>query len=268
MQPQINRDTQLCVSLSARPSNIGTRFHNHLYSQLGLNFIYKAFSPVNLTNAILGIRGLPIRGAAISMPFKSEVIPLLDEIHPTADAIGSVNTIVNQAGHLVGYNTDYIAVLNLLREHLDSSKTVTVLGSGGMAKAVVAAAVELGHEVTVVGRNKETGQRLADQYRASFSSSYLGSDVVINATPIGMAGGDLTETPIPADALEEVSLVFDVVAMPVETALVRASRKLNKSVITGRQVMTLQAVEQFHLYTNIMPTKNQILAAETFAHSE
>lgn len=252
--------------MSARPSNIGTRFHNHLYAQLGLNFVYKAFSPVDLTNAVLGIRGLPIRGAAVSMPFKSDVIPMLDEIDPTADVIGAVNTIVNQSGHLIGYNTDYIAVRNLLHKHFDSAQTVTVFGSGGMAKAVVAAANSLGHEVTVVSRNQATGQKLANQYQATFASNFLGSDILINATPIGMAGGDLEQLPIPVESLTEVSAVFDVVAMPVETALVRAATNLKKPVITGRQVMTLQAVEQFFLYTDIMPNTAQILAAEAFAH--
>ena len=69
----------MCISLSARPSNNGTRFHNHLYEQLGLNWIYKAFAPTNLEQAIAGVRGLGIRGCAISMPYKEDVIALVDE---------------------------------------------------------------------------------------------------------------------------------------------------------------------------------------------
>ena len=67
----------MCISLSARPSNNGTRFHNHLYEQLGLNWIYKAFAPTNLEQAIAGVRGLGIRGCAISMPYKEDVIALV-----------------------------------------------------------------------------------------------------------------------------------------------------------------------------------------------
>ena len=66
----INKDTQLCMSLSGRPGNFGTRFHNSLYQQLDLNYIYKAFSTTNIEDAVKGIRALAIRGCAISMPFK------------------------------------------------------------------------------------------------------------------------------------------------------------------------------------------------------
>jgi len=66
----LNKDMTLCISLSARPSNNGTRFHNHLYEALGLNWIYKAFAPTDLGQAIAGVRGLGIRGCAVSMPYK------------------------------------------------------------------------------------------------------------------------------------------------------------------------------------------------------
>ena len=70
----LSKDTQLCISMSGNPSNIGTRFHNRLYDELGLDYVYKAFSPTDLEQAVAGIRGLPIRGAAVSMPFKEQVI--------------------------------------------------------------------------------------------------------------------------------------------------------------------------------------------------
>lgn len=96
----INKDTQLCMSLSGRPSNFGTTFHNYLYDKLGLNFIYKAFTTQDIEHAIKGVRALGIRGCAVSMPFKETCMPFLDEIHPSAQAIESVNTIVNDNGFL------------------------------------------------------------------------------------------------------------------------------------------------------------------------
>jgi shikimate dehydrogenase len=108
--PILNKDMTLCISLSARPSNIGTRFHNFLYDELGLNFVYKAFAPVTLKDAIAGVRGLGIRGCAVSMPYKEAVIELVDTLDASARAIDSVNTIVNDNGHLHAYNTDYTAV--------------------------------------------------------------------------------------------------------------------------------------------------------------
>ncbi|EOE9712517.1 shikimate 5-dehydrogenase, partial [Salmonella enterica subsp. enterica serovar Kentucky] len=103
MTKRINKDTQVCMSLAARPSNFGTRFHNYLYEALDLNYLYKAFSPTDLTHAISGVRGLGIRGCAISMPFKEACIPLVDELDASAQAIHSVNTIVNTNGHLKAY---------------------------------------------------------------------------------------------------------------------------------------------------------------------
>jgi len=108
----ITKDTRLCISLSARPTNIGTRFHNHLYEVLDLDFVYKAFTTDDITAAIAGVRGLGIRGCSVSMPWKEDVIALVDEMTPSADAIHSVNTIVNDDGRLVAYNTDFIAIEN------------------------------------------------------------------------------------------------------------------------------------------------------------
>jgi len=114
MKPPIGRDTQLCMSLSARPGNAGSRLHNHLYELLGLDFVYKSFSTRDLPASIGGIRALDIRGCAISMPFKEAVIPLIDHLEPSARAIEGVNTIVNDGGVLKGYNTDFVAVRDLL----------------------------------------------------------------------------------------------------------------------------------------------------------
>jgi shikimate dehydrogenase len=103
----ITKDTVLCMSLSGRPSNVGTRFHNFLYAELDLDFVYKAFTTTDLAAAIAGIRALGIRGCGVSMPYKEACIELVDEVDGSAVAIGSVNTIVNTDGRLRAYNTDY-----------------------------------------------------------------------------------------------------------------------------------------------------------------
>ena len=168
MTLRLSRDTQLCISLSARPSNVGTRFHNYLYEQLGLDFVYKAFAPTDIAAAVAGIRGLGIRGAAVSMPYKQAVIPLIDEVDSTASVINAVNTIVNTSGHLKGFNTDFIAVRQLLGDaaiHPDAS--VLVLGSGGMARAVIAAVQDVGlNNRFINARNSEAATALATQYSA------------------------------------------------------------------------------------------------------
>jgi len=187
MQPlPIDRETRLCMSLSGRPGNFGTRFHNFLYRELRLNFVYKAFTTRDLPAAIGGIRALGIRGCAISIPFKEACVPLMDALDPTAAAIGAVNTIVNDDGHLRAYNTDYIAVRRLLETHRVSPDTqFAVRGSGGMAKAVVAALRSQGFRSgTVVARNETAGRALANAYGFGWSPTLNDRPaLLVNAAP-------------------------------------------------------------------------------------
>lgn len=265
----VGRATTVCMSLSARPGTFGSRFHNHLYQALGLDFVYKAFSTSDLPAAIAGVRALGIRGCAISMPFKEACIPLLDGLAPSARAIDSVNTIVNDVGVLTGHNTDYAAVVSLLRRHhLSADTSFALQGSGGMAKAVAAALRDQGLRAgVIVARNAHTGSALANSYGYRYQA-VLGEQrphMLINVTPLGMAGGNADTLAFPRAAIESAQLVFDVVAVPVETPLVRAAREAHKTVITGGDVIVLQAVDQFVLYTGITPSEPQIGAAAAFA---
>ncbi|MEN8581718.1 shikimate 5-dehydrogenase [Burkholderia sp. RS01] len=274
--PILNKDMTLCISLSARPSNNGTRFHNYLYDQLGLNWIYKAFAPTDLAQAIAGVRGLGIRGCAVSMPYKEDVIALVDVMDPSAKAIDSVNTIVNDAGRLTAYNTDYTAIEQLLeRNTVPTDYSVLLKGAGGMAKATAAALRDAGFkDVTIIARNEAAGRALADLYGFAWRAD-LGSgpdataDLIINVTPVGMAGGpDAESLSFPAEAVDAANVVFDVVALPPETPLIKAARAAGKKVITGAEVATIQALEQFVLYTGIRPTDQQVRDAEAFVRAQ
>ena len=252
----ITKDTTLCVSLAARPSNIGTRFHNFLYEALDLDYVYKAFAPADLAGAVAGVRGLPIRGAAVSMPYKEAVIPLLDELDPSAAVMQSVNTIVNTDGHLVGHNTDYTAVASLLRSHEVPVTPVLLRGSGGMARAVGSALRDAGFtEGTLVARNEATGRALADELGWSWAADVDGrtAPLVVNVTPLGMTGADASVQSFDDATVAAADVVFDVVALPAETPHVRAARAAGRHVITGAEVIALQAEEQFVLYTGVRP---------------
>ena len=271
VMPILDKDMTLCISLSARPSNNGTRFHNHLYDQLGLPFVYKAFAPTDLEQAIAGVRGLGIRGCAVSMPFKERVIPLVDELDPSASAIDSVNTIVNNDGHLTAYNTDYSAIRSLLVQHrVPTVLTVLVRGSGGMAKAVAAALRDAGFtRGTIVARNETTGRPLADLYGFDWRADVerANADLLVNVTPVGMEGSAAHQLAFSAETIAAASVVMDVVALPSETPLVIAARAAGKPVITGAEVATLQALEQFVLYTGVRPTPEQVRLASEFARA-
>jgi len=272
MRPPLTKDTRLCISLAARPSNIGTRFHNYLYDLLGLDFIYKAFTTTDIVAAIGGVRALGIRGCSVSMPFKQDVIPLVDRVEDSARAINAVNTIVNDDGHLTASNTDYIAVQRLIDEHgLDGSQSVLIHGSGGMASAVGAAFRDSGfHNGIVVARNAETGAALAKQlgyeYAPEVGSHTAG--VIVNVTPVGMAGGpDAHSSAFEKSTITKSDTVFDVVALPSETPLITAAREAGVKVITGGEVIALQAAEQFERYTGVRPTPEQVADASAVSRA-
>jgi shikimate dehydrogenase len=272
MPRTINRDTKLCMSLSGRPGNFGTRFQNFLYEALDLNFVYKAFTTKDLPAAIAGVRALGIRGCAVSMPFKEACIPLVDEIDASAQAIASINTIVNDEGLLRAYNTDYIAIRKLIERYRISPQTRVVLrGSGGMAKAVACAFRDAGFASGhIVARNEETGRRLADVcgYAWAAHASGLNAELLVNVTPIGMEGrAEADALAFSREEVDSARMVFDVVALPVLTPVVRLARSLGKPVITGAEVIVLQAVEQFVLYTGVRPDDALIERATAHALS-
>lgn len=268
-KPPIGRDTRLCMSLSARPGNFGTRFHNRLYELTGLDFVYKAFSTTDLAGAIGGIRALNIRGCAISMPFKEAVIPMLDGLAPSASAIDSVNTIVNDDGVLTGHNTDYAAVRHLLSDIAPATAFV-LRGSGGMAKAVAAALRDSGfRDGTVVARNEAAGRALAELYGFAWSASVdRAADLLINVTPIGMTGADADALAFPTDMIAASTIAFDVVQYPPETPFLAAAAAAGKRTITGTDVATLQALDQFTLYTGVTPTAAQVADAAAYARAQ
>lgn len=266
----LNKDTRVCISLAGRPSDLGTRFHNRLYAELELDFLYKAFSTDDLEGAIRGVRALGIRGCSVSMPFKSAVIPLLDEIEDSAGDIGAVNTVVNDEGVLTGSNTDVEAVTALLVEHaLDPGSRVVIRGSGSMASAVSAAFARAGfHRTTLWARNAEAGAAIAERDGHRFADTEPDdADVLVNVTPLGMAGADEDALAFEPGLIRGASAVFDVVALPVETPLIRAARAAALPVITGAEVHALQAALQFERYTGVALTRDQVDRAHAFARA-
>ena len=271
--PILNKDMQVCISLAARPSNLGTRFHNYLYDELGLNFVYKAFTTDDLEGAVRGIRALNFRGCSVSMPFKEAIIDFVDVMAPSALAIESVNTVVNDGGVLTASNTDFEAVLSLIVERgIDKSLSVLLRGSGGMAKAVAAAFKQAGFSaVTIQARNIEAGQALATKLGFSFvSDARLAAnpqnfDILVNVTPIGMTGANESELSFASVLIDRAQVVFDVVAFPAETPLIVAAKAAGKEVITGAEVIALQAALQFEAYTGVALTDDQVRRASAFS---
>lgn len=268
----ITKDTKLCMSLAACPGNFGTLFHNYLYNKLSLDFVYKAFTTNNLKAAIEGIRALNIRGCAVSMPYKEACIQYLDELDISAKSIESVNTIVNTDGFLKAYNTDYIAIERLLhKNNISTSMPFIVRGNGGMAKAVLGALHDNGFKNgTVMTRREKEGQELAALYgyKHILDNQNPQAQLLINATPIGMAGGKEAESlSFNIDSIKNADVIFDVVALPVETPLIKEAMKQGKQIISGADVAVIQSLEQFILYTGVRPSLEIVKEASDFARN-
>jgi shikimate dehydrogenase len=204
------------------------------------------------------------------MPFKEACIPMLDELDASAKAIDSVNTIVNTNGHLKAYNTDYIAIAKLLVEHrVPADLAFALSGSGGMAKAVACALRDAGFKKgVIVARNEAAGRRLADLYGFEWQPDMadVQAEMLINVTPIGMAGGlDAQTLSFSEAAINAAQVIFDVVALPSETPLIQYAQARGKKIITGAEVFAIQAVEQFVLYTGTRPSDALFQQAAKFA---
>ena len=266
----LTKDTRVCISLAGRPSNLGTRFHNFLYAELGLDFVYKAFSTDDLQGAIRGMRALGFRGCSVSMPFKTSVLAFVDSVEESARAIDAGNTIVNDDGVLTASNTDVTAVGRLLDDHdVPRNSRVLIRGSGSMASAVSAAFRHAGFTSgTLWARNEIAGAALAERDRWTFTTApEQEADVLVNVTPVGMSGADQDALAFEPALISAASTVFDVVAFPTVTPLIRAARASGTPVITGAEVHALQAALQFERYTGVRLTREQVEAAAAFSRS-
>lgn len=250
----ISKDTQVCISIAEMPSNFGTTLHNMAYSALNLDFIYKAFSTKDLVGAIDGVRALGIRGCSVSMPYKKIVIDIIDNVDVAAKRIGAVNTIVNTAGCLTGYNTDLVGAHQALSAFkIKPSERVLLLGAGGVARAILGALHQIGCQNIFVANHNfsklEDLQSIANFTAIPWSVREDASvDLLINATPIGMEN-NLISMPVSTRFVQQVRGVMDVVVSSKDTNLIATARNLGKLVSPG-YVMTLeQALEQFFLYT-------------------
>ena len=273
VRPPLNKDTRLCISLAARPSNIGTRFHNYLYDQLGLDFIYKAFTTTDIAAAIGGVRALGIRGCSVSMPFKEDVLRLVDEIEQSArrSSRSTPSSTTTGASPLPTPTTSPCS--DCIAEHrLDRAQSVLIHGSGGMAKAV---GIRIPRQRLPrrdgrraqrrdrPGVGRATGLRLARPHLGGATAT-----LIVNVTPIGMAGGpEAAEPRFATTTLAGADTVFDVVALPPETPLIAPPRDAGKHVITGAEVIALQAAEQFERYTGVRPTPEQVAEASAFSRA-
>jgi shikimate dehydrogenase len=243
--------------------------HNSAFNTLGLNSVYVAFDidPESIEEAARAIRVMGIRGINITIPHKQTIIPYLDEVSPDAKLTGAVNTVKNENGKLLGYNTDVGGFLRAIREDLDFSpegNTLFLIGAGGAARAVLSAfCMNGGAVVYITDIIKDKALELANQFKANFQNitietveldnqnlieqKFNEADILVNASPAGMDGvGSLD---IPLTSLNKNAVVYDLVYKPPDTNLLKEAKQLGHKASGGLSMLLYQGAESFEIWT-------------------
>lgn len=229
--------------------------HNQAFSSTGYPGVYVPFQVQDVGAAMDGIRTLNIHGISVTIPHKETILPYLDRIDESASQIGAVNTVLNDKGRLVAYNTDaYGAVLALSEKTSIRNKDVVIIGAGGAARAIGYGILKAGGRLHIVNRSAEKGETIARFLGASFYPmecfGQAPCDILINTTPVGMHP-HVDETPIPQAQLNDRMVVMDIIYNPVKTRLLEAAEKIGARVISGVPMFVYQGAKQFELWTGL-----------------
>ena len=231
--------------------------HNAAYRAVGLDWVYVAF-PVAVgavRDALVGLAALGAAGCNVTMPHKAEAARACDQLEASAATLGVVNTVATRSGCLVGSSTDGEGFVDAAREAdvtLDGA-TVVIVGAGGAARALAHALGAAGARVVVAARRPDAAAgvvALAAGARAVALDAAAGelaeSDVVVNATPLGMRGEG---PPFDPGVLHRGQVVFDTVYAPPETRLLTAARERGARALNGLGMLVHQAARSFTLLT-------------------
>jgi shikimate dehydrogenase len=218
-----------------------------------------------LETVIKGLKAIGISGFNITIPHKSTIIPFLDEIDELALSIGAVNTVVNENGKLVGYNTDGYGFIKGLNPYMSSfsDKKVLVIGAGGAARAIYFTMAKMKPlAIDISNRTVLKAQELIDACPYESNSKalsleeaelYLNEyDVVIQTTMIGMYP-KISEMPISLKLLKSQSLVCDIIYNPLETQFLMEARQKGATVQNGVEMFVYQGALAFEKWTGIFP---------------
>jgi len=259
----INAETQL-YGVMGNPvrHSLSPIIHNGAFRRMGLNAAYLAFEVKNLAEAVSGIKGLGIRGVSVTIPFKTQIIPFLDQLDEVAGKIQAVNTICNEGGKLIGYNTDWQGALAALEQKVDlEGKRVLLLGAGGAARAIAFGLKVRGCQVFICNRSPQKAVDLANElgfvHRPLSFNGRMDADVLVNATSAGMSPND-EESLVPKEILAKEVTVMDIVYKPLRTKLLREAEERGCQTIDGLEMLALQGAAQVEIWTGKKPEIEKI----------
>ncbi|MGI8918055.1 MAG: shikimate dehydrogenase [Pyrinomonadaceae bacterium] len=272
---KINLETQVMglVGMPVRHS-VSPKMHNAAFNSTGINAVYIPFPVRDLASFMRRLVNprtreidLKIRGLSVTAPHKSAVMSTLDWIEPTAVELGAVNTIVVEGDQLHGYNTDGHAFMQVIKEAFGDLENArcAVIGSGGVARAVLWSLKQVAASAIVFARNESQAKALAAEFGAGCESldkaTFATFDLVINTTPLGTAGKLQEQTPACAAQFRGARLACDLVYNPLETRFLREARAAGCQTLGGLPVLVKQALEQFRLWTGVQAPEQVMLHA-------
>ena len=213
---------------------LGHSYSPQIHALLG-NYSYQLFEkePEEIGDFL---KNGDFTGLNVTIPYKKEVIPFLDELSPAAARLGAVNTIVRRDGKLIGHNTDYFGFRRLVQESglQVAGKKVLVLGSGGASSTAVAVLQELGAKVTVISRSGENNYENLDRH--------ADAAVIANTTPVGMYP-NTGKSALSLDGFPRLEGVLDAVYNPARTQILLDAERRGLAAVNGLWMMVAQAKE-------------------------
>jgi len=263
----VNGKTRVCAIIGDPVEHsLSPVMHNAAFKKLGLNLVYVAFTVTSteLKTAVLGAKSLGLKGLNVTMPHKNAVMNYLDAVDSTAKSIGAVNTVLNNQGKLIGYNTDGSGAMIALQENgVDpEEKKLVLLGAGGAAKAIAYQAAQDVEELVILNRTPEKAKKLAEALKSfgakvkagTLSSKVLEeelptTDILVNATSVGMPP-DVDISPVPSDLLHSDLSVMDIIYNPLETKLLKDAKSAGAKVVSGIEMLLYQGAVAFEIWTN------------------
>lgn len=244
-------------------SSLSPLMMNAAFRRETVNAVYLALQADKLADLLTLVNEIPIQGLSVTMPLKQEVLASLEKTDPLSAKIGACNTVLRaQDGLLYGFNTDVAGVVAPLERRMSlKGAKVLVLGAGGAARAAVFGLRDRGAEVWILNRTPETAQKLARQAGAKTIKKEAVAktpfDVIVNATPIGMAGNKAAQMLEAKDL--NAKLVFDLVYNPIETPLIAAARSKGIPVVAGVEMFVQQGARQFEIWTGKPAPEEEML---------
>ena len=241
--------------------SLSPTIHNAAYRHLDLDCTYIAYRipKDELESGIQSLKSIKISGFNVTIPHKIKIIKLLDSIDENCKMIGAVNTVLNDNGHLKGYNTDMDGFLEPIKNRALSitGSNILLLGAGGAARAIIAGfAKEHAKKITIINRTLSNGKDLAEfgndlglevdtisiEDSKKLNQVY---DFIVNSSSLGLKN---EPNIIPTTLINSETVVYDIVYKPVNTELIKEAKKVNAQIIYGYEMLLGQAVRSFEIW--------------------